>query len=604
MRRSLALLLSLSACTGPSETPDPSQAVAHPPFPSAFFADAERVRLPDDLPHADTPIPVERMNGRDGFSPVQSAVVHMDVPLDPTTLPGLDDIGTPGSIVLWDRTDGRALPAFAELDAFPDLGLEAPTLIVRPAAPIPVGHDVAVVITDAVQTLDGQPFPAPDWFTALGDGVAPLGQDPAVWQGLLDDLAAQGAPAAQLAFGWRTGDGTAALRSVLDDLQTPTSWVLDEPVTDALPHTYKQIRGTFDTTSWLVDDRQFDLDDNLLPILQGTAASFLFVHVPESVREAPAGRAPVWIFGHGIFSEPESYFGDAEDLGGVLDLANRAGAIVIATKWRGLTTSDIAVPLSVGSDFGTFPSLTDKLVQGVANTVALSRLVIDGDLLNDPFFEGKADKSTVRYYGISLGSIEGAVVMSQQPALSHAVLHVGGSTWSTMLERSANWSTFESFVTSGIDSAYDRQLLYGVSQLFWDPVDPALYADQLTDRSVLWQVALGDDQVPNITSWTLLRGVGATLLDPSAEHPWGLNASEGPLSRPAVSTFDPQLGNDDADNRPSPKTHAHELPRLWEGAKLQTLSFLGSDTPGQVFFNCGRAPCTPENSGPPPEVTP
>jgi hypothetical protein len=597
----------LCACTKATVDAEPPDAPARPPFPSASFFAEDHVALPTDLPAAATPIPVDRLNLRAGFSRVQTAVIDWPEALDPSSLPGPAEVGTPGSVRLVDLTDGVDLPCFAELDAWPDLGDERPTLLVRAAAPAPVGHDVAVIVTTAVRTAEGQPVKAPAWQLALRGGVAPVGMEDELprWAALFDRLATigpqlglDGLDEVAMAFGWPVSDGRAPLERALALRGRPGPWTLAPSDSAGLPFTYKQLTGSFTTGDLLVDDTVFAPDAAGNPTATGTVEAHLFVHFPASVASAPAGTAPVWIFGHGIFASPELYYSDADDPSGVLDLAERAGAIVVATRWRGLTTPDVAVPFGVGADFGRFPELTDKLVQGVANTAALVELVRTGGLLEDPLFEGKANPDAVRYFGISLGAIEGAVLLASGADLPWASLHVGGSTWSTMLERSTNWTTFESFVSEAIPSPYDRQLLYSVSQLFWDPVDPAIWVDTLRDAPALWQVAVGDDQVPNLTTWTLLRGVGAAGLAPSGVAPWGLTFAPGPRSAPAFSTFDPQLGDDDADNRPSPKTRAHDTPRLWEGTKLQTLRFLDATSPGQIEHFCGDAPCDATNPGP------
>ena len=182
-----------------------------------------------------------------------------------------------------------------------------------------------------------------------------------------------------------------------------------------------------------------------------------------------------------------------------------------------MTRDDLTTPVAVGNDFGRIPELTDKLQQGVANTVALVRLIAEGGLLDDPVFMGLADPDTLRYYGISLGGIEGAVLLANTDLLPHAVFHVGGSSWSTMLERSSNWVTFEALMEDAVPSPSDRQLLYAASQLFWDAADPANYAGDLMGRSVLWQESLGDEQVPNLTTRLLTNAAGAVLLEPAVD---------------------------------------------------------------------------------------
>lgn len=605
-------LLSLCGCLV-EEAADP---VARPPlgtFPNAGLVADGHLALPSDLPSAATPIDVARLAHRTGFSPVQTVVIREFGWLDATTLPAWDAPTTDGSVQIWDLTDGVAIPCFAELDAYPNLQAESPALLVRPARPVPSGHEAAVVVLDSARTLDGPALTRPAWYAAALAGDEVTGTDAAAEANLatrLADLAGVSVDRIVLSASWPVDDGTAPLRSMLADLR-PAS-VVDISVLreagiapDLPPHTWKQLVGSYSTDDWLVDpggsiDDAFELDSDGLPVLQGTTESHLFIHIPASVEHAADGTVPVWIFGHGIFAAPEVYFEDLADSDGVLALADAAGAVIVATRWRGLTTTDIAVPTNVAGDIATFPKLTDKLAQGVANTVALVKLARSGALFEHAALADVADKvdpSTLRYFGISLGGIEGAVAVATTPEIPHAVLHVGGSTWSTMLERSKHWSLFETILTGTLPSPGDRQLLYSLSQLWWDPVDPANYADDLADRSVLWQIARGDDQVPNLSSWVVARGAGAALLEPYPAAVVGLTAASSPTTGPAVALFDPEAGDHEGTNRPSPSTGAHDLPRLWPGAQRQILRFLDVNEPGVVAHFCGEVPCSLTNPG-------
>lgn len=590
------------------------------PFPSAHFVgDDGHLALPDTFPMADggTPFPVERLTWRDGFSVVQTTVVQPDVALDGASLPGPDDVGADGAgVQLWDLTDGVQLPAFAELDAWcsdvaddPACDDELPTLLVRPLQPMPAGHRVAVAITDDVRTADGDPWTGPAWFADLRAGdPAP---DLVAWQehydelvGTLQDLGVDGVV---LAVDFPVGDGTAPTRAMADAVSLPTAWSLDatwdaDEGGSVPPRTWKKAEGSFTVDAWLVDDTTFVLDAGGVPALQGSVEADLYVHVPDSVRGATPGSVPVWIFGHGIFSKPGDYLDQDDDPSAMLELADLAGAVVVATTWRGLTQSDLLTAVNVGNDFGRVPELTDKLAVGVANTIALRQLLTDGDLLADPFFEGlfpdgRVAAADLRYHGISLGGIEGATYMALDDTMPHGVLHVGGSAWSTMLERSSNWTQFEVLVGAGIPSPADRQLLYAASQLFWDQADPAGYAGDLAGRSVLWQESMGDEQVPNITTESIARGAGATLLTPAVEAPWGLSAADGPLAGPVLAQFDPQVGRPPQENRPADVSGAHGGPRHWDGTLQQSLRFLDPDDPGVVDHYCGDAACTASNPG-------
>jgi hypothetical protein len=595
LRRLAALWLA--GCT--PAVVEPPSAPAWYPLPSIRYS-ATGDGLPA-LPQATTALPLDRLRWRDGWSPVQSSVYRPEVAIDPATLPGPFGEGYGGSVRLYDLTDGVELRAFAEIDAYPDEGDgEIRVLLVRPMQPMAPGHRIAAVVTPAVRTVDGAPFEAPGWFegavagTAAPSDPAPDGHDAA----LLDAVRALGASDAVFAWDWTVGHADAPLLAARDALTVPSSWSFDEvtPGDGSDPRVARTATGTFRTVNLLGDDGLAVLDNDGLPSASGDVDADLVVFVPTSAQ--PGG--PVWLFGHGIFSNPLEYLG----ADGVLtQLAYDAGAVVVATTWRGLTTKDLAIPVGVGGDFGRIPELTDRLTQGVTNTLALASLVVDGDLLSDPVFGGLGDRDGLRYFGISLGGIEGATTLANADpnVLRYGVFHVGGSTWSTMLERSKNWSSFEGLVEAGIDSPADRQTLYALSQLFWDPVDPAIYADRLAARDVLWQIALGDDQVPNLTSWTLARGAGATLLAPAATPVPGLALVDAPAIGPTVAQFDPETTDYEGVNRPSPETNAHDLPRLWPGMQTQVRRFLDADDPGVIVHACGAAPCSASNPG---EVAP
>ena len=156
-------------------------------------------------------------------------------------------------------------------------------------------------------------------------------------------------------------------------------------------------------------------------------------------------------------------------------------------------------------------SITDKMVQGVSNQMALPRLMRtsfqDHEAFAHPDGGSLIDPGRLYYFGISLGGIEGITLLANSEEVEHGVLHVPGSAWSTMLERSTNWNAFEAFVVDHVFSASDRQLLYSVVRL-WDPVDPVTHYPGLADKSALLQIAVGDEQVPNFTAELLARGRG------------------------------------------------------------------------------------------------
>ena len=208
------------------------------------------------------------------------------------------------------------------------------------------------------------------------------------------------------------------------------------------------------------------------------------------------------------------------------------------------------------------------------------------------------DPSRIFYYGISLGGIEGAVLLAQDPPLDGAVLHVGGSMWSTMLERSSNWTVFEFILIDHIEDPGDRQVLYAASQLWWDPVDPLSWSEELSAKKLLLQEAIGDEQVANLTTEALARSIGLEVLEPVVRVPFGV-APVGPLppgSR-ALSQFDPEAPAPPNGNRPAGVTRAHSDPRLWKGTRQQVIDYLRPGSEEQVVHHCGASPCAASNTG-------
>ena len=196
-----------------------------------------------------------------------------------------------------------------------------------------------------------------------------------------------------------------------------------------------------------------------------------------------------------------------------------------------------------------------------------------------------------------MGDIAGAVTIANTPAIEHAVFNVGGGAWSTMLERSSQWIPFDWIMVENIPSPRNRQLLYALSQLFWDPVDPFNHTDALMGRSVLWQEAIGDEQVPNMTTRMLIHAVDATQLAPMPEYLPELDAQEGPIRGPAYAQYDPETERPTEANRPGVPSGAHGAIRTWPGCRAQIAHFNDSVAPGEAVHFCGDAPCTASNPG-------
>ncbi len=573
------------------------------PFPSMHIvADGQLAMVAEDVPEGPGLFPVERVNWRTGFSPIQVSTLR---------LPGMDCSDCPkwknntpgeGSVLLVDLTDGVFLPVMAELDAHPDA--IDPMLLVRPQIAVPYGHQVAVVVTTAA-------IPKQDRFAKLAAGETDSAMSDH-YVDLMAQLEAVGVSPDTVALAWDypVGDGTTPTRSALSQLNPPAGWdfplVRESDLDDALPDGYyRTASGSFQTTDFLTSDGWLDLDTNTGEVrVTGTDSNMLVVAIPDSVKDAPAGSVPIIVYGHGLLSTSEFDLFNASNSWGVLDIANELGMIVVGSRWRGLDGEDFLIAVGAANDLAKMPKLTDNMVQGQADYATLIDLIQQGDVFDDDVFLGAqgqplVDNSKVYYYGISMGGILGGAVMAQDPGVEAAVFHVGGSSWSTMLERSAAWTQFEMMVDISVPSPANRQLMYAASQLVWDAVDPIAYAEELKTAPILLQESVNDDTVHNITSRMLARSIDLPLLAPSALDLYGVtsvNADLPPGSR-ALVQYDNEVNAPPNKNRPSPSNGAHGAIVGWWEAQQQAADFLTPGMEGQVNHYCGTAVCARSNRG-------
>jgi len=610
------------------------------PFPS-WHVTAEtdggcRVRIPDGALPVGTdsdPIPVRRFDVRDGFSAGQTSYWRPGVAVDGATLPRWDGesggLGPDDSVQMWDLDTGLRLPAFAEVDAYPGQADAQRAVLVRPLAPLPFGARVAVVVTDRARSQGGDPIPRAPAFAAMLE-TEPVSLEQAValhYHALLARLADLGVPTDSVVHAWDFPVGSqASIALPLDHVlagmreELPADPSFDPPVViDAFldrdsgdtPSVglWRELRGSVQLTHYLWADEPdatdedhdagaFRLDEQGRPIARGLDEAFFIAVVPDSVRDAAPGTVPVVVFGHGIFAAPQDYLTSPNDVNSTIELLNRLGAIGIGGEWRGLTERDRPDAIRVAVNLGKFPLLTDKLVQGVSNQVALPRLLRTQFVDQPAFLDGSGDSlidtSRVYYFGISLGGIEGLTLLATSELVEHAVLHVPGSTWSTMLERSTNWNAFEPFVIDHVDAPWDRQLLYTVSQLLWDAVDPVTHYRGLVDKSLLMQVSVGDEQVPNFTAESLARGAQVPLVSPAVHRVAGLDeltAPTGPDSR-GYMQFDSQRGLPPEGNRPAAiASEAHTFIRGTDEVMRQVETFFTAGSEGTIEHPCGGSPC-------------
>ena len=388
---------------------------------------------------------------RDGFSVANTMVWDSGQDLEPSSFPGAANpeasLEANSSIQLWDLDRGLRIPFFAELDAYPDLAPEERVLLIRPLQSMGFSTHIGVVVTDQLLRVDGLSALPPEQFANVRDGSGGDAIDIRVqahYRGLINRLEELGVLRDSMVLAWdfRTGSKdniTAPLDRIVETMRDAlplgegVSPVVEfSQVEDSLDggtptgSLWREVRGSLRLPHFLWDEGTeknptesdhdhgwFSLDADGLPIVRADAPAYFTLTVPESLQGAPAGSAPVVIFGHGIFANPQRYLAAAGDTNSTMELCDRLKAICVGTEWRGLTLRDSPDALRAAMDLSRFPLVTDKLHQGVANQLAMARLMrstfTDSSFLQANDGSGSlVDPERIYYFGISLGGIEGA----------------------------------------------------------------------------------------------------------------------------------------------------------------------------------------------------
>jgi hypothetical protein len=302
-----------------------------------------------------------------------------------------------------------------------------------------------------------------------------------------------------------------------------------------------------------------------------------------------------------------------------------ANAVACGTDFTAMAAEDVPNAAAVSRDLSRFPTLADRLQQGILNTLFLGRLMIHArGLSSHAEFAGRIDTRALFYAGGSLGGILGGALTAVAPDFARSALIVPGFRFSMLLTRSTQFGRFAELLYPTHPDPVDRALINSMIQLLWDRGEANGYAwhlrrDPLPDtprHTVLLHEAFGDHQVANIATETEARLIGARLrrpaLDPGRSrdrrpfygvrsvprYPWSGNAlvvyDIGPL-RPAgcgapgapacqgtppppVANVPPEVGVDPHDRT------GFEAPAL-----LQFAAFLAPD--GRFIDTCGSTPC-------------
>jgi hypothetical protein len=516
--------------------------------------------------------------------------------------------------VILDMTTGERVAHFAEVDLAAERAPDSQALLLRPAERLIGGHRYAVAITNRVRARDGEDLDVPPGFAALRDGKHTdhelLEAMRPRFAEVLEALDTAGIPEDDLVVAW---DFTVASDAfLLSDATTARDRAA--AALDARPITYeirtdeldnagairRRITGSVDAPLFLTNGGAAAIGTRLardaagLPELQGFYRIPFTAIVPACAYAPNQPPVPMVLYGHGLLGS------SSETAGGVQrTTAAELCMVFVGTDLRGMSTMDLPAVARALNELSFADELFEVITQGLVNHVALTR-AMRTSFAEALFVDGPrrlVDPARIYYYGLSQGGIFGTAVLAYEPAIARGVLGVGAANYSMLLDRSNDWPTYQTILNGAYPDLLDVTLAISLFQMRWDKVEGSGVAHVVRagaptgvpPKQILMQVAIADEQVPNIGSWWQARTMRIPVLGPSPTTPWGLTVQSSPLEGgSALVIMDGGAPPIPTGNIPPADTGMHNLTRNQPATRRQIKEFFAT---GRIVNECAGA-CT------------
>ena len=504
---------------------------------------------------------IESLNLMDGMSPSTQIMTAF------STLPNLTGVAdqytvglsmeTGHATTLLNIDTGEKIAHWVETDARAD-DAEATILFIRtmrslePNTAYGIGiSGLGVTPSTAFQAiLDGQQTDAPD-VEARQNSMAVL----------INALNESGHDVANLDEAWQFH--TASLDSIVGPTLSMRADALDRLGDDGIGCTiedvdddwmddtdadFRRIIGTYTVPQyleWQNPPSKISTDANGTPQFVENAEIPFTLVIPKILADNNES-GPLVVFGHGFLGNGRSTVSTA-----AIGWMQEYEVAMIGTSISGWSGSDMDTIFMGLANISYFEHQSDRLQQMLVNQMALARTFKGvcsdiAELYNNG--TNLVDSSDVHYMGYSLGGIYGASITAFSPDIDRAALWVGGSGFSTFIERSTNYATFaDGFV---LPQAYpernDRAVLIAVCQHMWDATDAETwlrfaengYGDEIGPFNVLSTISVNDAQVPGLSSDRSARTAGMPVLNGSMRLPYGIDVADGPITGSAIVYWD------------------------------------------------------------------
>jgi hypothetical protein len=331
-------------------------------------------------------------------------------------------------------------------------------------------------------------------------------------------------------------------------------------------------------------------------------------------RAAFSSPSRISLYGHGLLLSHRQI-----DEDNIKNMSAEHDFTFCATDWAGMASEDIPNAISILQDISRFPSLADRLQQGILNTLYLGRLLAHPEgLASNAAFQGPGgqrllDTSSLYFDSNSQGAILGGLGTAVAPDWRRAVLGVATMNYATLLPRSTDFDAYNAIFKPAYPDGGQRLLILSLIQMLWDRGETNGWAHHVTStpprgtpkHEVLLHVAVGDHQVANAMSDVEARTIGALAYRPAVAP--GRSKDKRPLfGIPAIRRFPfggsaivywdggPQTPPAPPLNVPNRRgLDSHTFPRNTVAARRQKSAFLSPN--GSVIDVCGGRPCRTDN---------
>ena len=469
---------------------------------------------------------------QDGFSRHAPIVWTFGVPVDPGSVPRIDDDGAVTiargyKLALLRASDGTRVPIFVDVDPrASDIAREA--LIMRPLQKLDAEARYIVAVS-GVTDVTGAPVPVPEAFRRLRDGSVAVGDDPVLApllvhyeEAIFPQIEAAGLDRSglQLAWDFTTGSDRQVTHDMLQARQLVLAELERTPPTVEVDAFFEgdQLVRVFDDrpeNAWrfvelrvtgprVVDSEAagslLARDENGEVRLSGTTTFDVTVVIPANVRDGFDASSAL-LYGHGFFGGR-----DEVEFGSTRHIANEAGRTVFALDWLGMSIGDVGVVSgSIGNEVSEALRFGERVPQAMMNWLTLTELISSGGLDDvtatvagnvqvKPFrrpVDGPGtstqgavsnanaavlSRDDVAFLGISQGHILGGVQSALNAKVRRSVLQSGGAGFSHMMFRARPFEGFLFFLNLSLPDPLDQQLLAAQMQGGFDRFDAGAWA--------------------------------------------------------------------------------------------------------------------------------